>query len=207
MIRRILSVVALAALALLAFWMPREAPVAADTLAELPPSVVFHATRGNATPPFVGRWELTFSETPAVEQRLTLQIGTPTGGTAPGQLTPGQGDPSTLLARIAEVMSEQPGATDLPAASALDLRLDLIAEHVSVGRGGVGATVVAGAFVSEPAGDWRVYRVILGENGPQCFLGISATERSAVLLPRDLEDGPAIVARFRSLLARGPAAS
>jgi len=28
-----------------------------------------------------------------------------------------------------------------------------------------------------------------------------------VLLTRDIEDGPAIVARFRSLLARGPAPS
>jgi hypothetical protein len=206
-IRRIVSVVAVAGLAALAFWMPREAPVAADTLGDLPPSVIFHATRGNATPPFVGRWELSFAEPPGAEQRLTLQIGPPTGGTAPGRLTSGPGDPSALLARIAEVLSNRPGADDLPPATALDLRLDLIAEHVSVGHGDVGATIVAGAFVSEPAGDWRVYRVMLGDNGPQCFLGISATEQAAVLLTRDIEDGPAIVARFRSLLARGPAPS
>ena len=36
---------------------------------------------------------------------------------------------------------------------------------------------------------------------------LSADERAAVLLPRVLEDGPAIQARFRSLLGRGPAAS
>jgi hypothetical protein len=206
-IRRIVSVVAVGGLALLAFWIPREAPVAADNLGDLPPSVIFHAARGNATPPFVGRWDLTFSEAPPAEQRLTLEIGTPTGGTAPGRLTAGPGDPSVLLARIAEVLSDRPAAAALPAVSALDLRLDLIAEHVSVGRGEVGATIVAGAFVADPAGDWRVYRIMLGENGPQCFLGISAGEKAAVLLPRALDDGPAIVARFRSLLVRGPAAS
>jgi hypothetical protein len=205
--RRIVSVAVVAALAVLAFWTPREAPVAADVFSELPPSVVFHANRGNATPPFAGRWDLIFSETPPAEQRLTLQIGTPTGGTAPGQLTSGPGDPTALLARITEVLSDRPAAGELPTVSALDLQLDLLAERVSVGRGEVGATVVAGGFVSDPAGDWNVYRVMLGENGPQCFLAISPGEQAAVLLPRAIEDGPAIVARFRSLLMRGPAVS
>ena len=58
-----------------------------------------------------------------------------------------------------------------------------------------------------PPATWRVYRLTLGEGGPQCFLGLSADDRAAVLLPRVLEDGPAIQARFRSLLGRGPAAS
>ena len=207
MIRRVLSAVALVGLAVVAIWMPPEAPVAADTSEDLPPSVVFQATRGDATAPFVKRLDLRFAEAPAGEQRLTLEIGTPTGATAAGRLTSGPGNPSALLARIAEVLSDRPAADDVPAANALDLSLDLIAEHVSVGHGDVGATVVAGAFVSEPAGDWRVYRVTLGENGPQCFLGIGAAEQAAVLLSRDIEDGPAIVARFRSLLVRGPAAS
>jgi hypothetical protein len=206
-IRRIVSVVAVAALAVLAFWMPRESPVAADTFSELPPSVVFRADRGDATPPFVRRWDLTFAETLPAEQRLTLQIGAPTGGTAAGRLTAVPGEPTALLARIAEVFSDQPAAAALSTVSELDVRLDLIAERVSVGHGELGATVVAGAFVSEPAGDWRVYRVMLGENGPECFIGISLGEQAAVLLPRAVEDGPAIVARLRSLLVRGPAAS
>jgi hypothetical protein len=206
-IRRIVSVVAVAALAVLAFAIPREAPVGADTFSQLPPSVIFRANRGTATPPFVGRWDLTFAETRPAEQMLTLQIGVPTGATAPGRLTSGPGEATALLARIAEVFSDRPAAGALPTVSELDLRLDLLAERVSVGRGEVGATVIAGAFVADPVGDWRVYRLMLGENGPQCFLGISAGEQAAVLLPRAIEDGPAIVARFRSLLVRGPAAS
>ena len=87
------------------------------------------------------------------------------------------------------------------------MRLDLLGERLSVGHGDVGATIIAGAFVAEPAGTWRVYRLTLGEGGPQCFLGLSADEHAAVLLPRALEDGPAIQARFRALLVRGPAAS
>ena len=208
MIRRIALVVVVAALAVVAFAIPREeGPVAADTFGELPPSVVFRARHGNATPPFVGRWDLTFSETAPAEQTLTLHIGTPTGATAPGRLTSGPGQATPLLARISEVFSDRPPAGELPAVSELDLRMELLAERVSIGRGEVGATVVAGAFVADPPGDWRVFRVMLGENGPECFLAISAGEQAAVLLPRAIEDGPAIVARFRSLLGRGPAAT
>jgi hypothetical protein len=207
-IRRIVLIVVVGALAVLAFAIPREqAPVAADTLAGLPPSVVFRARAGDATPPFVERWDLTFSETPSAEQALTLHVGAVTDATAPGRLASGPGQAAALLARIADVFRERSPSAELPAVSELDLRLELLAERASIGRGDVGATVFAGAFVSDPPGDWRVFRMMVGENGPQCFLAISAGEQAAALLPRAVEDGPAIVARFRSLLGRGPAAS
>ena len=167
MIRRIVSVVAVGGLAVLAFWMPREAPIAADSVGDLPVSVVFRAHRGNATPPFIGRWDLTFSEASPAEQRLTLQIGTPTGATAPGRLTAAPGEATALVARMTEVLSDRPPVEELPPVSELDLRLDLLAERAAVGQGDVGATVIAGAFVADPAGDWRVYRVTLGANGPR----------------------------------------
>ena len=106
------------------------------------------------------------------------------------------------------MLGDKPAAgLELPPSPSLDVQLDLLGDRLSVGHGDVGATIIAGAFVAEPAGTWRVYRLTLGEGGPQCFLGLSADERAAVLLPRVLEDGPAIQARFRSLLARGPAGS
>ena len=168
----------------------------------------FRAERAAAAAPFVERWDLSYPATPPASQSLTLQIGAAAGATAPGRLTAGAGDPAPLLDRIAVVLSDTPAAGPaLPPAPSLDVQLDLLGDRLSVGHGDVGATIIAGAFVAEPSGNWRVYRLTLGEGGPQCFLGLSADERAAVLLPRALEDGPAIQARFRSLLVRGPAAS
>ena len=92
--------------------------------------------------------------------------------TAPGRLTAGAGDPASLLDRIALVLSDTPAAgLELPPAPSLDVQLDLLGDRLSVGHGDEGATIIAGAFVAEPSGNWRVYRLTLGEGGPQCFLG------------------------------------
>ena len=56
--------------------------------------------------------------------------------------------------------------------------------------------MIAGAFVAGHAGDWRAYRLTLGDGGPRCFFGVSEGARSAVFLLRAIEDGPAIQARF-----------
>lgn len=208
MIRRVLSVVAVAALAMLAFWNQRESPVAADGRGELAAGVVFRADRGNATAPFVGRWDLAFPEAPPTEQALTLQIGVPSGATVIGRITAADGKPEALLEHLAAVLATRlEGAPDVAPVTGLDLTLTLLGANLSAGHGEIGATVIAGAFVAEPAGDWRVYRLTFGEDGPGCFFGINGAERAAVLLPRAVEDGPAILSRFRALLARRPAAS
>lgn len=210
MIRRILLVLGVGvALAAAAIWLPREEDVAADSpISEMPLEVGFQAERSTAAPPFVEGWTLAFPDEPPAAQVLTLQIGAPAGTTATGRLTAAPGDPRPLLERIAVVLSDtsQPGPP-LPPATALDLRLDLLGDRLSVSHGEVGSTVIAGAFVASPAGDWRAYRMTIGEGGPQCFLGLSAAERTAVLLPRAVDEGPAILARFRSLLVRAAATS
>jgi hypothetical protein len=213
-IRRILLIVVVgAAMVAAAIWLPREEDVAADSaIAEMPLEVGFLAEGIAPAPPFVEGWTLSFPDVPPALQVLTLQIGAIEGTTAAGRLTAMPGEPRTLLERIALVLSSSPEPTALPAApvpptEALDLRLDLLGDRLSVGRGEVGATVIAGAFVAAPAGEWRVYRLTIGAGGPQCFLGLSGAHRTAVLLPRAVADGPAILARFRSLLVRTPAGS
>jgi hypothetical protein len=206
MIRRILIGLVVLGIAAVPIWLPREEFVAADAPPEfeLPPAVSFRAERVPATPPFVEGWHLSYPETPPAVQVLTVQIGALEGATAHGRLTGGAGVPTPVLERIAEVFPHTPAkpAPELPHAAALDLRLDVLGERLSVGHGDVGATVIAGAFVADPAGDWRVYRMTLGEGGPQCFLGTSADARSVVLFPRTIEDGPAILASFRALLVK-----
>jgi len=208
-IRRIAPVVAALGLVALAIWLPREEHVAADgPIGEAPEGVELRAERAAAAAPFVERWDLSFPATPPTSQSLALHIGAATGTTTPGRLSASGADPAPFLDRLAVVLGVQPAAgTGQPPAPALDVRLDLLGDRLSVGPGDVGATIIAGAFVAEPSGTWRVYRLTLGEGGPQCFLGLSADARAAVLLPRALDDGPAIHARFRSLLVRGPAAS
>jgi hypothetical protein len=217
-IRRVLLVLVAAGLAALAFWLPREEDVAADMpVAEMPSGVGFQAERATAVAPFVERWDLRFPEVPPALHTIRLDVGAvdtattgattattaTTAATASGRLTSGSGSPKTLLDRIAVVLGAKPDPTkDLPPVTALDVRLELLGDRLSVGHGDIGATVIAGAFVATPAGDWRVYKLTLGEAGPQCFLGLSPGERSAVLLPRAFDDGPAILARFRSLLGR-----
>jgi hypothetical protein len=211
--RRILAVLVVGAMVALAIWLPREENAVADSpIPEVPVEVRFRAERATAAPPFVERWTLAFPDAPPASQVLALQIGAATGTTATGRLTAAPGDPRTLLARIAVVLGSSPEPAALPAApqpttAALDLQLDLLGDRLSVGHGEVGETVIAGAFVAAPAGEWRVYRMTIGAGGPQCFLGLSGAERSAVLLPRAVEEGPAILARFRSLLVRAPATS
>jgi hypothetical protein len=208
MIRRIAALLAFAVLAVLTFWSPREAMVAADAPGALPPGVLFRADHSEALPPFLDRWVLTFQDVPAAQQSLTLQIGPRAGETAPGRITAAPGEPSALLERMAMVLGAQPGGEAAVApVTGLDVTLDLLADGLSVGHGAVGAVVVAGAFVAEPEGNWRVYRVTFGEGGPSCFLGISSADRTAVLLPRAAEDGPAILGRVRALLTRRPADS
>jgi hypothetical protein len=209
MIRRIGPIIVVVALIALAIWLPREEQIAADApIDEAPQGVELRAERAAAAPPYVERWDLGYPVTPPVSQSLTLQIGAATGATALGRLTANAGDPAPLLDRIAAVLTDATtGGPELPPVPSLDVRLDLLGDRLSVGHGDVGATIIAGAFVAEPSGSWRVYRLTLGEGGPQCFLGVSADEHSAVLLPRGLEEGLAILARFRSLLVRGPAAS
>jgi len=208
-IRRIAPVVIVAGLIALAVWLPREQDVAADLQpAEAPHGVDLRAERATGAAPFVERWNLSYPATPPASQSLTLQIAAATGATASGRLTGGPGNPKPLLERIAVVLSDKPAAgLELAPSPTLDVRLDLLGDRLSVGHGEVGATIIAGAFVADPAGTWRVYRLTLGEGGPQCFLGLSADEHAAVLLPRVLDDGAAIQARFRSLLVRAPAGS
>lgn len=209
MMRRIGFVVVVLVLIALAIWLPREEQIAADAPIEEAPEVVeLRAERTAAAAPFVERWDLAYPATPPASQSLTLQIGAATGKTATGRLTAGAGDPAPLLDRIAVVLSATPAAgPDLPPVPSLDLQLDLLGDRLSAGHGDVGETVIAGGFVAAPPGTWRVYRLTIGEGGPQCFLGLSAGAKSAVLLPRVLADGPAIRARLRSLLVRGPASS
>jgi hypothetical protein len=205
-IRRMALVLVAVGLIAVAVWLPREEDVAAGgeaALAEIPPGVEFLAERGTPLPPFVEGWELSFPDRPPVSQRLTLHIGAAAGQAAPGRLVAGPGDPTARLERVALALGDTTSAVPaLPPAGPIELQMNLLGEHLSAGHGDVGETVIAGAFVATPAGDWRVYRLTLGEGGPQCFFGVSAAARAAVLLPRALEDGPAIQARFRSLLAR-----
>ena len=207
MIRRIAPVVAALGLVALAIWLPREEQVAADNpIGEAPQGVELRAERAAAAAPFVERWDLSFPATPPAS--IALQIGEATGATAPGRLTASAADPAAFLDRLGVVLSAPaPAGPEPPPAPALDVRLDLLGERLSVGHGDEGATIIAGAFVAEPSGKWRVYRLTLGEGGPQCFLGLSAGDRAAVLLPRVREEGPAIQERFRALHVRGPAAS
>jgi len=207
--RRILLALLVAALVAVAIWLPREEDIAADSpIAELPAEVGFKAERVTPVPPFVEGWTLAFPDVLPASQVLTLQIGAAEGKTAIGRLTALPGDPRALLERIAVVLSGTPEpAAPLPPTTALDLRLDVLGERLSAGHGEVGATVIAGAFVAAPAGEWRVYRMTIGTGGPQCFLGLSGTGRMAVLLPRAVDEGPAILARFRSLLVRPSATS
>ena len=120
------------------------------------------AERAEAATPFVERWDLSYPATPPASQSLTLQIGAAAGMTAPGRLTAGAGDPAPLLDRIAVVLSDTPAAgLALPPAPSLDVQLDLLGDRLSVGHGDDGATIIAGAFVAEPSGKWRVYRLTL----------------------------------------------
>jgi hypothetical protein len=202
--RRILIGLLTIGVAAMAIWAPREEPVTADTLLPArPPAVSFRAGRVVAAPPFVEGWELQYPETPPAVQALTLQIGAVDGPSAPGLLTAGVGAPATLLARIGEVLGDPaaPGA-DVPPVDALDLRLELLGEGLSIDEGDPGGTVIAGAFVAGHAGPWRAYRLSFGEGGPGCFFGVSEAGSSAVFLLRAIEDGPAIQARFRALLLR-----
>jgi hypothetical protein len=208
-IRRILLVLVCVALAAAALWLPREEGAAADTSnAEMPLEVGFQAESIKASPPFVEAWTLAFPAVPPASQVLTLQIGPLEGTTATGRLTAAPGASKALLDRIAVVLNASGApAAPLPPATALDLQLDQLGDRLSIGLGEVGATVVAGAFVAAPAGGWRVYRMTIGAGGPQCFLGVNAALRHAVLLPRAIDEGPAILSRFRSLLVRPPATS
>lgn len=209
MIRRIALVAFAIGLIAFAIWVPREEQVAADVPIDgAPQAVELRAERSAAAAPFAERWDLSYPATPPASQSLTLQIGAASGATASGRLAGGAGNPQPLLDRITVVLSGKPAAgVELPPTASLDVRLDRLGDRLSVGPGDVGATIIAGAFVAEPAGTWRVYRLTFGEGGPQCFLALSADEHAAVLLPRVLEDGPAIQALFRSLLVRGPAGS
>jgi hypothetical protein len=191
-----------------AIWLPREEDVAAEgepptaVVAEVPPAVEFRAIRGKADAAFAERWELGYPDGATPSQSLTLQIGRLDGKSALGRLTAvGGGDPAPLLERVAAVLGAAPNA-DVPPMPALDLRLDLLGERLSAGHADEGATVIAGAFSEQPVGDWRAYRVTFGTaaDAPQCFFGISDGTRAAVLLPRALEDGPAIDTQLRALL-------
>jgi hypothetical protein len=192
---------ALICLAALAAWLPREALITADDAVDPISHVEFTATAGTATAPFVERWDLAFPVGAENAQRLVLEIGPATDQTASARITAAGGDPVALRRRLVAVFGEeQPPGPALPRPSGLDVTLDLIGERLAQGEGDVGSTVIAGAFVTDPPGDWRVYRITFGTGGPQCFLAVDQPAGIALLLPRDPVDGPGIEARFRALL-------
>jgi hypothetical protein len=207
-IRKVLVGLVAIGIVAVGIWAPREEFVAADAVVlGIPPAVSFRAAPFAAPPPFTEGWHLSFPDTAAGVQVLTLQLGAGAGPIAPGRFTAASGASDAVLERIAEVFGGVATASKdvLPPSAALDVRLELLGERLSAGHGDVGTTVIAGAFVAEPAGDWRAYRMMIGENGPQCFLGISEEASNVVLLARAVEDGPAIQARFRALLSTRPA--
>jgi hypothetical protein len=209
-VSRLLPIVLLIAAALVA-WLPREEPITADELvAEAPagyaepiPAVELKATADTPPPAFAERWELAFPVAQPVH-RLVLDIAPAVGKTAAGRLTSGGGDPTGLLERAAVVLFDDPQRRPvLPPAAALDVSLDLLGERLTQGEGALGSTIVAGAFVTEPAGGWRVHRMTIGAGGPQCFLGLHRDDGIGVLLLRSAADGPAIQASLRSLVQPG----
>jgi hypothetical protein len=214
--RWLLTGLIMAGLAASVLWLPHPEENA-EAVAEspevsaepVPEAVELLATRGTATPPYVEKWDLVYPDTPPAAQRLILSIGAAEPGMpVPARLTAVVGDASGLLSRAAAVLgADVDERTPQPSVQALDLQLTPLGEKLSAGSGQIGATVIAGAFVAQPAGDWRAYRVAFGDGGPQCFLGISESTRHAVLLARDANDGTAILKRLRGLLGPRPAAS
>jgi hypothetical protein len=207
--RRLGLVLIVVALIAAAIWLPREEDAAAETespLANVPSAVEFRATRGTAEAPFVERWELGYPDAATPSQTLMLQVGSLEAKVAPARLTAlAGGDPTELLERVAAVIGAGVQQTAVPPVAALDLRLHLLGERLSaVVHADEGATVIGGAFLERPPGDWRVYRASFGTaaDAPQCFLGISDGARAAVLLPRAVEDGPKIDTQLRALLVR-----
>jgi hypothetical protein len=204
--RIVLTLLVVPLLIAVAIWLPREEPTLADDqpidAPVVPPAVELTAARATAVPPYSERWELTYATPPTNGPRLTLDIGPAVDKTSPGRLTAKAGaDPKPLLDRIAVVLGgDLDNRGPVPPADSQDVTLTVLGENLSEGQGDIGATVIAGAFVAQPAGKWRVYRLTLGSDGPQCFLGLNATDRLAVLLPRSTADGPEIHTRLRALL-------
>jgi hypothetical protein len=192
-------------------WMPppeetAEAGVQTPGPAALraPHAVDLRAERADPAPSFVETWLLSFPEQPPAALRLTLSIGkAEAGAPIPARLTAVDGDAAGFVTRVREVMAagDEPAAPPTPF---LDLQLVELGTQLSIDQGEIGTTVLAGAFVAAPAGDWRAYRAAFGENGPQCFLGISPSAGHAMLLMRESADGPAILARLRGLLRSRP---
>ena len=89
-------------------------------------------------------------------RRSRCDIGAPTGTTAPGRLTAA----SPAIRRRSSIASPLVLARQQPRRRHRRRRrrrrstcaLDLLGDRLSVGHGDVGATVIAGAFVAEPAG-------------------------------------------------------
>ena len=136
MIRRILTGLAAAGIAAVAYLGPargvrrRRYAGARAAARRLPLSP------GDRCRPAVHRgWELSYPEAPPAAQVLTLQVGATEGDGCAGRLTAVAGAPARV-ARIAEVLGDPatPGA-DLAPAAALDLRLDLLGEHLPIDLG------------------------------------------------------------------------
>jgi hypothetical protein len=213
MIRKLGLVLVVCALVAVVVWLPREDELGAEVqpIAGEPLVVGLRAAKRVAVPPFVERWELTYPEFGPPTQTFNLEIGALTAKMATGRLTASSsGDAAPFFDRLVVVFGAD-GEPDLsvegaPGAAVVhDLQLDLIGDDLTYGPGDVGSTVIAGAFLASPPGEWRVYRVTIGgATGPQYFLGVSDRARAARLLPCVIEDAPAIVAAFRRLLRAAP---
>jgi hypothetical protein len=213
MIRKLGLALIVCALVAVVVWLPREDEIGAEVqpIAGEPLVVGLRAVKGVAVPPFAERWALTYPEFGPTTQTFNLEIGPLAGRSATGRLTASSsGDTTPFFDRLVLVFGADGEPEPLaggaaPAPVAYDLQLDLIGDDLTYGPSDVGSTVLAGAFIASPPGEWRAYRVTIGgATGPQYFLGVSERARAARLIPCVIEDAPAIVAAFRRLLQSAP---
>jgi hypothetical protein len=152
------------------------------------------------------RWSLTYAGTSGRDATFDLDLGPRRPASsrdfsfAHGVLHGGGGSaPDAFLKALAEAL--EAGAPWPGRAAAVEMPLDVGILGDSLARGALDqkGRVIAGEFTDARPGSWLVAKLFLKDGEAEVFLALSATERLGLLIKKDPEYGPDVVAEFARL--------
>ncbi len=107
--------------------------------------------------------------------------------------------PVDFLAMLQQALAEGAAWQERPYVDSLTLDVGILGENLTRGAGDGTGSTVAGEFTTSPAGSWLVTKLFLQDGEAEVFLALDPISRRALLIRKDPEYGPDVMAELARL--------
>jgi hypothetical protein len=151
-------------------------------------------------------WLLRYGPVADPRAAFELRLGPPHPATAPGfsfadGVLFGRGgrQPDAFIRALSAALGAGPKWQHRPHAAQLSIQVGILGDSLTRTLGASRGQVIAGEFTDTPRGSWLVTKLFFNDDRGEVFLALSATERTGLLIAKEPEYGPEVVAEFARL--------